>query len=65
MHPYQALRAYREKMGIAAKLAVVGMTATKFTIADPHDAGMMDFVGFDSAAPAVLASFAGQVIQKQ
>jgi 60 kDa SS-A/Ro ribonucleoprotein len=60
VHPYQALRDYREKTGIPAKLAVVGMTATKFTIADPKDAGTMDFVGFDSAAPALLSKFALQ-----
>jgi len=58
IHPFQALREYRQKMGIAAKLIVIGMTATEFTIADPSDAGMMDVVGFDSAAPAVMADFA-------
>lgn len=57
IHPHQALRAYRDKTGIAAKLAVVAMTATDFTIADPSDAGMLDFSGFDSAAPAVMADF--------
>jgi 60 kDa SS-A/Ro ribonucleoprotein len=36
---------------------VVGMTATEFTIADPSDAGMLDVVGFDAAAPAVMADF--------
>jgi 60 kDa SS-A/Ro ribonucleoprotein len=58
VHPFQALRDYREKMGRRAKLIVVGMTATKFTIADPSDPGMLDVVGFDSAAPRVMADFA-------
>jgi len=58
IHPVQALRKYRDRMGIAAKLVVVGMTATRFTIADPDDAGMLDVVGFDAAAPAVMADFA-------
>ncbi len=58
VHPSQALREYREKMGIAAKLIVVGITSTGFTIADPEDAGMMDVVGFDAAAPEVMADFA-------
>jgi 60 kDa SS-A/Ro ribonucleoprotein len=58
MHPVQALAEYREKMGIAAKLVVVGMTSNGFTIADPNDAGMMDVVGFDSAAPQVISNFA-------
>lgn len=58
IHPFQALRDYREASGRPAKLCVVGMTATEFTIADPNDAGMLDVVGFDTAAPAVMADFA-------
>ncbi len=58
VHPFQALQDYRQAMGIPAKVVVVGMTATEFTIADPSDAGMMDVVGFDAAAPAVMADFA-------
>lgn len=57
VHPVQALRAYRERSGIAARLIVVGLTATEFSIADPSDAGMLDVVGFDSAAPALMAAF--------
>jgi 60 kDa SS-A/Ro ribonucleoprotein len=57
MHPVEALRRYREAMGIAAKLVVVGMTSTGFSIADPNDGGMLDVVGFDAAAPAVIADF--------
>ncbi|UJR83279.1 TROVE domain-containing protein [Sandaracinus amylolyticus] len=57
IHPHQALAAYRAKTGIPAKLVVTGMTATKFTIADPNDPGMLDVVGFDAAAPAILAAF--------
>lgn len=58
VHPHMALRNYRQKMGIAARMIVVGFTATELTVADPTDAGMMDVVGFDSAAPAVMADFA-------
>ncbi len=57
IHPAQALRAYRQQTGIAARLAVVGMTATDFSIADPQDPGMLDVVGFDTAAPALIADF--------
>lgn len=57
-HPVQALRDYRDTMGILAQLVVVGMTSNGFTIANPNDAGMMDVVGFDSAAPGVIADFA-------
>lgn len=57
VHPFEALKQYREKMGRPAKLIVVGMLANKFSIADPNDAGMLDVVGFDTAAPNVMASF--------
>lgn len=57
VQPYGALKQYRSKMGIDAKLAVVGISATEFTIADPRDSGMMDFVGFDTNTPKVLADF--------
>jgi len=56
-HPFRALQDYRNATGIAAREAVFGMTATDFTIADPDDAGSLDFVGFDANAPRVLADF--------
>lgn len=58
IHPCQALQQYREKTGIPAKLIVVGMVSSGFTIADPNDAGMLDCVGFDTTTPAVIADFA-------
>lgn len=57
IHPSQALVQYRQRMGIGARLAVVGMRSNGFTIADPRDAGMLDVVGFDTAAPNVIADF--------
>jgi 60 kDa SS-A/Ro ribonucleoprotein len=60
IHPAQALREYRERMGIAAKLVVVGMASNGFSIADPNDAGMLDVVGFDTATPEVIAGFAAE-----
>jgi 60 kDa SS-A/Ro ribonucleoprotein len=57
IHPAQALRRYREQMGIPARLIVVGMVANEFSIADPEDAGMLDVIGFDTATPAVMADF--------
>lgn len=57
VHPVQALREYRRRSGIAAKLVVVGMVSNGFSIADPADAGMLDVVGFDTAAPQVIADF--------
>ena len=58
IQPVQALDKYRQATGIGAKLIVVGMTSTGFTIADPNDAGMLDVVGFDGATPAFMAKFA-------
>lgn len=58
IHPSEALEGYRkERNKPNAKLAVVAMTATQFTIADPKDPGMVDFVGFDTAAPQAMANF--------
>lgn len=57
IHPTKALEQYRQQTGIAAKLVVVGMTATAFSIADPNDGGMLDVVGFDPAAPPVITGF--------
>ena len=57
--PSQALVEFRKKMNKPrAKLAVVGLTATRFTIADPKDPYTLDFVGFDANAPAAMAEFA-------
>eukprot|EP00043_Microstomoeca_roanoka_P028685 m.18968 g.18968 ORF g.18968 m.18968 type:complete len:618 (-) comp8596_c0_seq1:1148-3001(-) len=59
VHPYQALCNYRKAMSKPeAKLIVVGMTSTQFTIADPKDPFMMDVVGFDADAPLMMAAFA-------
>lgn len=60
VHPTQALREYRDKTGIPAKLIVCGMVSNGFSIADPDDGGMLDVVGFDTAAPNIMASFAMQ-----
>ncbi|MGO8672953.1 MAG: TROVE domain-containing protein [Capsulimonadaceae bacterium] len=57
--PYVALDAYRNKMGIDAKLISVAMTPGFHTIADPTDMTRhMNVVGFDTSAPGVIADFA-------
>ena len=58
IHPVQALQKYRNTTGIQAKLAVVGMCSNGFSIADPNDGGMLDVVGFDTAAPQLISAFA-------
>jgi 60 kDa SS-A/Ro ribonucleoprotein len=57
VHPHQALKEYRQHTGIDARLAVVAMTPTEFSIADPEDPGSLDVSGFDSAVPSLLADF--------
>jgi 60 kDa SS-A/Ro ribonucleoprotein len=62
IHPAQALREYRQRTGINAKLVVVGMVSNGFSIADPNDAGMLDVVGFDTATPSVISDFGRPVV---
>jgi len=62
IHPFQALKEYRAATGLDTRLVVAGTTATNFSIADPRDPGMLDVVGFDSAAPQLIADFsAGRI----
>lgn len=56
IHPTQALKQYRDKHG-KGKLIVCGTSTNNFTIADPKDSGMLDVVGFDSAAPQLISQF--------
>lgn len=58
IHPVQALQEYRQRSGIGAKMVVVGMTSSEFSIADPNDGGMIDVAGFDTATPNLIADFA-------
>lgn len=61
-HPHVALQDYRQKSGIDAKLVVMGMTGTPFSIADPKDRGMLDVVGADTSVPRLIADFsAGRI----
>jgi 60 kDa SS-A/Ro ribonucleoprotein len=56
-HPVQAVRRYRERTGIPAKLVVAAMASNAHTVADPGDAGMLTVVGLDAGAPALIADF--------
>ena len=58
IHPVQALRKYRDKTGIPAKLIVCGMLSNGFSIANPDDGGMLDVVGMDASVPQVIGNFA-------
>lgn len=60
--PFQALKQYRDHSGIPARLAVVGLNSTGFSVADPSDPGMLDIVGGDANLPRILADFsAGRI----
>jgi 60 kDa SS-A/Ro ribonucleoprotein len=62
IHPHQALKNYRDQMGIDARLAVIAMTSGGASIADPTDAGSLDVSGFDSVVPTLLSDFsAGRI----
>jgi len=57
-HPFEALKSYRKSSGIHnAKMVVIGMTSSGFTIADPSDSGMLDVVGFDTNTPNIISEF--------
>lgn len=55
--PVDALNRYRERINPNAKLVVVGMTSSGFSIADPNDAGMLDVVGFDANVLPLITEF--------
>lgn len=57
IHPSEALRAYRKNFVSDARMVVVGMTATEFSIADPGDHLSLDVAGFDSSAPRLISDF--------
>lgn len=59
IHPSEALVQYRKEMNKPeAKLLVLAMQSTGFTIADPNDKYMMDICGFDSDVPNIIYEFA-------
>lgn len=58
VHPWQALKMYRDQVGHDVKYTVVSMTATGTSVADPNDPSSLDIAGFDSAVPQVLSDFA-------
>lgn len=57
IHPFQALQKYRNASGRNAKLVVCGTTASKFSIADPSDPGMLDVAGFSADTPQAISRF--------
>lgn len=63
IHPSESLRLYRKEMNKPnAKNIVVGMSVSRFTIADPKDRNSLDVVGFDSNTPAVISEFTKMIV---
>jgi len=56
--PSVELARYRAASGIDARMIAVGMTATDYSVVDEGDPLCLNLVGFDSAAPAIMADFA-------
>jgi 60 kDa SS-A/Ro ribonucleoprotein len=63
VHPAHAIHDYRRASGIDARLVVVGTVSNDFSIADPNDPGMLDVVGFDTAAPQLISDSARGALQ--
>lgn len=57
IHPDQALNQYRQQRGIPSKLVACAMTADRYSVANPDDAGQMDVIGFDANTPNVISDF--------
>lgn len=56
-HPVQAMAAYRGARVAGAKLVSVAFVGYGNSVVDGSDAGMLDVVGFDTAAPVLIADF--------
>ena len=56
-HPVQAMAAYRSARVADAKMVSVAFAGYSSSVVDGADAGMLDVVGFDTAAPVLIADF--------
>lgn len=56
-HVFELLQKYRAQTGIDARMIVLGVTATEFSIADPKDPLSLDISGMDSAVPQLISDF--------
>ena len=56
-HPVQAMAAYRGARVATARMVSVGLAGYGTSVIDGSDAGMLDVVGFDTAAPVLIGDF--------
>lgn len=57
-HPAEVWERYRQEISPNAKLVVVSMTATPYSVADPQDRSVMQVVGFDASLMKLIREFA-------
>lgn len=53
-HPFEALKEYRNKVNPKARMFVIALSGTEFTIADPDDPLSYDIAGFDSSMMKIV-----------
>jgi len=58
VHPNEALRRYRKAVNHDAKMMVLGLRSSGFSIADPDDPYQLDVVGFSPDITSVIDAFA-------
>jgi len=56
-HPVQAMATYRDIRVRTAKMVSVAFVGYGNSVVDGSDAGMLDIVGFDTAAPTLITDF--------
>lgn len=56
-HPCQAFAEYKRRRNPHCKAIGVEMTATKTSIVDPSEEGMLSIVGMDASVPAIVNDF--------
>lgn len=64
-HPMAALKEYRQKMGIPAKIIVCATEPHRFSIADPDDPGSLNICGFDSSTPKIISEFSKEEMPQE
>jgi 60 kDa SS-A/Ro ribonucleoprotein len=58
-HVSEELKRYRNETGLDARQATAYLAANNSSLSDPNSDWMMDFCGWDSAAPKLMAEFFG------
>jgi len=57
-HVVQAMNRYRKEVNPDVRMSVFAYTSTRNTLAKPGAGYMLDVIGFDTAAPDIVSSFA-------